>query len=286
MASTASNINDARSDVASTDQVTANLIGSAGRRRDVQASPPKFGYLPTLTLVEHLAVLNAQLHDWRRTRAPSPCNHRLHALTHLVRVLYGRRAAIDLADMVRFPLPLPRPRWVDRAHIKAVLQHLSPATRTSAQLRLTPWSGMRPSQTSRLARSAFHLAAPVPVRHRRARQGRPLSRHPSRRPCYCRRSRPSSPPTPSAPGPPKAQTRPSRQAARKNPATALYRVSDPPLLCDVAPTPGRRPPDIQGPVPPHQRCHHKNLCRADSFHPPRRKSYVFAPCLPINYRVS
>ena len=144
------------------DQVTGNLIGSAERRRDVESWLPKFGHLSTLTLVEHLAALNAQLHDWRRTRAASTCNHRRHALMHLVRVLYGRRAAIDLEDLVRFPLPLPRPRWVDRTHIDSVLQHVSPSTKTSARLRLMHWTGMRPSQMGRLRLADFHLAAPVP----------------------------------------------------------------------------------------------------------------------------
>ena len=143
-------------------QVTGTLIGSAERRRDVEAWLPKFGHLITLTLVKHLAALNAQLHDWRRTRAASTCNHRRHALTHLVRVLYGRRAAVDLVDLVRFPLPLPRPRWVDRTHIDAVLEHLSPGTKTSARLRLMHWTGMRPSQMGRLKRADFHLAQPVP----------------------------------------------------------------------------------------------------------------------------
>lgn len=144
------------------DQVTGNLIGSAERRRDVEAWLPKFGHLPTLTLLEHLAALNAQLHDWRRTRAASTCNHRRHALMHLVRVLYGRRAAIDLEDLVRFPLPLPQPRWVDRAHIDAVLAQLAPGTRTSARLRLMHWTGMRPSQMGRLTRADFRLSDPVP----------------------------------------------------------------------------------------------------------------------------
>ena len=81
---------------------------------------------------------------------------------HLVRVLYGRRAAIDLEDLVRFPLPLPPPRWVDRPHIDAALDHLSPRTKTSARLRLMHWTGMRPSQMGRLTRADFHLADPVP----------------------------------------------------------------------------------------------------------------------------
>ena len=144
------------------DQVTANLIGSAERRRDVEVWLPRFGQLRTVALVEHLAALNAQLHIWRRNRAASTCNHRRHALIHLVRVLYGRRTAIDLEDLVRFPLPLPRPRWVDRAHIEAVLAHLAPNTRTSARLRLMHWTGMRPSQMGRLTRADFHLLDPVP----------------------------------------------------------------------------------------------------------------------------
>ena len=41
-------------------QVTRNLIGSAERRRDIEVWLPKFGHLPTLALVEHLAALNAQ----------------------------------------------------------------------------------------------------------------------------------------------------------------------------------------------------------------------------------
>ena len=144
------------------DQVTGNLIGSAERRRDVEAWLPQFGSLRTLALPEHLAALNAKLHDWRRERAASTCNHRRHALMHLVRVLYGRRAAIDLEDLVRFPLPLPRPRWVDRTHIESVLERLAPGTKTSARLRLMHWTGMRPSQMGRLAHADFRLADPVP----------------------------------------------------------------------------------------------------------------------------
>ena len=144
------------------EQVTGNLIGSAERRRDVKAWLPRFGHLQTHALVEHLAALNAQLHDWRRTRAASTCNHRRHALMHLVRVLYGRRASLDLEDLVRFPLPLPRPRWVDRAHIDAVLEQLSSGTKTSARLRLLHWTGMRPSQMGRLTRADFRLTDPVP----------------------------------------------------------------------------------------------------------------------------
>ncbi len=50
---------------------------------------------------------------------------------------------------MRFPLPLPRPRWIDRLHIESVLEHLAPGTKTSARLRLMHWTGMRPSQTGR-----------------------------------------------------------------------------------------------------------------------------------------
>ena len=144
------------------DQVESALIGRAERRRDVAAWLPQFGHLHTLALPSHLADLNAQLHDWRRTRAASTCNHRRHALLHLVRVLYGRRAASDLADLARFPLPPPRPRWIDRTHIEAVLVYLGPGTKTSARLRLMHWTGMRPSQMGRLRPEDFHLNDPIP----------------------------------------------------------------------------------------------------------------------------
>ena len=149
------------------------MIGSAERRRDVEARLPKFGHLHTLTLVEHLPALNAQLSDWGRTRAASTCNHRRPVLMHLVRMLYGRRAAIDIEDLVRFPLPLPRTRWVDRAHIDAVLERLPPRTKTSARLRLMHWTVMQPSQMARLTRADFRLSDPVPyVSVRRGKGGR------------------------------------------------------------------------------------------------------------------
>ena len=47
------------------------LIGSAERRRDVEVPLPKFDHLLTLALLNHLTTPNAQLHDWRRTRAAS-----------------------------------------------------------------------------------------------------------------------------------------------------------------------------------------------------------------------
>ena len=69
-----------------------------------QVRPPR-----TLALAAHLPALNAQLHEWRDSFAASTCNHRRHALTNLVRVLYGRRASFDLLDLVRFAPP-PRSR--------------------------------------------------------------------------------------------------------------------------------------------------------------------------------
>ena len=144
------------------DQVESTLIGSAERRRDVEAWLPGFGHLRTVSLSDDPAALNAQLHEWRRGRAASTCNHRRHALLHLVRVLYGRRASLDLADLVRFPLPPARPRWIDRAHIEAVLDQLARQTKTAARLRLMHWTGMRPSQMGRLTRADFRLDDPVP----------------------------------------------------------------------------------------------------------------------------
>ncbi|MYN64894.1 MAG: hypothetical protein F4X11_07690 [Acidobacteria bacterium] len=75
------------------DQVTGNLIGSAERRRDVEVWLPKFGHLPTLMLVEHLAALNAQLHDWRRARPAATSTHPPQTPQQIVRTQYPRPPA-------------------------------------------------------------------------------------------------------------------------------------------------------------------------------------------------
>ncbi len=144
------------------DQVQHTLVSFADRRRDLQAWLPRFGHLRTLALPSHLAVLNAQMHDWRETLSAMSCNHRRHALTNLVRVLYGRRAAVELIDLVRFAPPPPRPRWIDRRHIAAVLAHLTPGSMTRVRLELMHWTGMRPSQMGRLRVDDFRLDAPIP----------------------------------------------------------------------------------------------------------------------------
>ena len=122
----------------------------------------RFGHLRTLALPAHLTTLNAQLHEWRRTLAASTCNHRRHALTNLVRILYGRRASFDLLDMVRFAPPPPKPRWVDRRHIADVLAQLTPGSLTRVRLELMHWTGMRPSQMGRLQAEDFRLDEPIP----------------------------------------------------------------------------------------------------------------------------
>ena len=143
------------------------------RRRDLAVWLPRFGHLRTLALPSHLADLNAQLHEWRRTLAASSCNHRRHALVHLVRLLYGRRAAVDLIDLTRFPPALPTLRWVNRANIEAVLGQLTPGSKTGVRLELMHWTGMRPSQMGRLTRADFHLEEPIPyVSVPRGKRGR------------------------------------------------------------------------------------------------------------------
>ena len=156
------------------DQVQHTLLVSLrDRRRDLAVWLPRFGHLRTLALLSHLADLNAQLHDWRRTLAASSCNHRRHALIHLVRLLYGRRAAVDLIDLVRFPPAPPKPRWVHRAQIDAILAHLTPGSKTRVRLELMHWTGMRPSQMGRLTRADFHLEEPIPyVSVPRGKRGR------------------------------------------------------------------------------------------------------------------
>ncbi len=144
------------------DQVKTTLISFGDRRRELLAWLPRFGHLRTLALPAHLPALNAQLHEWRDTLAASTCNHRRHALTNLVRVLYGRRASFDLLDLVRFAPPPPKPRWVDRGHIANVLAEIEAGSVTRARLELMHWTGMRPSQMGRLRAEDFRLDEPIP----------------------------------------------------------------------------------------------------------------------------
>ena len=144
------------------DQVRSSLISFGDRRRDVLAWLPRFGHLRTLALPAHLPALNAQLHQWRDSLAASTCNHRRHALTNLVRVLYGRRASFDLLDLVRFAPPPPKPRWVDRRHIAEVLAHVPAGSVTRVRLDLMHWTGMRPSQMGRLRAEDLRLDEPIP----------------------------------------------------------------------------------------------------------------------------
>ena len=139
------------------DQVQSTLVSFSDRRRDLLAWLPRFGHLRTLSLPSHVAALNAQMHDWRQTLSAVSCNHRRHALTNLVRVLYGRRAAVELIDLVRFVPAPPQPRWIDRRHIAEVLAHLTPGSKTRVRLELMHWTGMRPSQMGRLQVDDFRL---------------------------------------------------------------------------------------------------------------------------------
>ena len=144
------------------DQMQGALVSFGDRRRDLLAWLPRFGHMRTLALPAHVPMLNAQLHEWRNTLAASTCNHRRHALTNLVRVLYGRRASFDLLDMVRFAPPPPRPRWVDRRHIADVLAEVPAGSLTRIRLDLMHWTGMRPSQMGRLRAEDFRLDEPIP----------------------------------------------------------------------------------------------------------------------------
>ena len=83
--------------------------------------PPTCGS-PPRTAAKSSSVTPPRPSTARRTTLPaSRCNHRRHALIHLVRLLYGRRAAVNLIDLVRFPPTPPKPRWIQRTHIDARL---------------------------------------------------------------------------------------------------------------------------------------------------------------------
>ena len=129
----------------------------ADRRHHLGLWAARFGHLRTLTLPQQTAALNDQLRQWRETLSASACNHRRDALTNLVKVLYGRRAAAELVDLVRFTPPPPKPRWIDRGHIADVLAQLTPGSKTAVRLRLMHWTGMRPSQMGRLQPEDFRL---------------------------------------------------------------------------------------------------------------------------------
>ncbi len=143
-------------------QIGNDLVSIADRRHYIGEWAARFGHLKTLALPQHIAALNDQLRRWRETLSVSACNHRRDALTNLVKVLYGRRAAAELVDLVRFARPAPRPRWLDRSHIAAVLAQLTPGSKTVVRLRLMHWTGMRPSQMGRLRPEDFRLDEPTP----------------------------------------------------------------------------------------------------------------------------
>ncbi len=144
------------------DQVDRELTSIADRRYHVGLWVSRFGHLRTLELPQHAGTLNDQLRQWRETHSASACNHRRDALTNLVKVLYGRRAAADFVDLVRFAPPPPRPRWLERTHIADVLAHLTPGSKTVVRLRLMHWTGMRPSQMARLQPEDFRLDESTP----------------------------------------------------------------------------------------------------------------------------
>ncbi len=144
------------------EQVSSELVSMADRRHHIGLWVQRFGHLRTLALSQHITLLNDQLHQWRETLSASACNHRRNALTNLVKVLYGRRAAAELIDLVRFAQPPPKPRWIERSHIAAVLAQLTPGSKTVVRLRLMHWTGMRPSQMGRLQPDDFRLDEPTP----------------------------------------------------------------------------------------------------------------------------
>ena len=132
------------------------------RRQEIGVWLPKFGHLRTLSLPNHINALNAQLREWRASRAASTVNKWRNALTNLVKVLYGRRAAANSSTSCGSGRPRPHPRWVDRDHVLDVLQQLTPGTKTAARLLLMHWTGMRPRQMGELTREDFRLDEDIP----------------------------------------------------------------------------------------------------------------------------
>ena len=143
-------------------QREGELVSIAQRRRNVGLWVEKFGNIRTLTLERHVGELNEQLHGWRKERAAATCNHRRDALMNLVRVLYGKKAASGLSDLVTFKKAPPKSRARKLSDIAEVLAHLEPGTQLRARLELQLWTGMRPSQMGRLTPDDFHLEDEIP----------------------------------------------------------------------------------------------------------------------------
>ena len=140
-----------------------SLVSFPDRQRHLEAWLPRFGHIRTLLLGQHTTALNDQLQQWRERLSPASCNLRRDALTNCVKVLYGRRAVLELVDVIRFRREPTPARWIPRTHIEAVLVRLAPHSKTEARLRLMHWTGMRPSQMGRLTMADFHLdETPIP----------------------------------------------------------------------------------------------------------------------------
>ena len=143
-------------------QVEGQVIGIAARRHDIGVWVKLFGHLQTLQLAYHLNALNEQIREWRKHYGASTCNHRRNALTNLVKVLYGRAAAMGLSDLMSVRPDPPKARWLEREHITAVLHELEPRTRMTARLQMLHCTGMRPKQLGMLTADNFRLDDDIP----------------------------------------------------------------------------------------------------------------------------
>ena len=143
-------------------QVESQLVSGKARRHNIAVWVERFGHLQTLQLVHHMNELNEQMRTWRERYSGSSLRHRRNALTHLVKILYGRTAAQGLSDLVSFPSNPPKARWLEWEHITAVLHELEPGTQMTARLHVLHCTGMRPAQLGRLEAENFRLDDKIP----------------------------------------------------------------------------------------------------------------------------
>ena len=143
-------------------QIDGQMIAIGARRRAIESWLKRFGHLQTLQLTYHLNALNEQMREWRKRYSASTCKHRRNALTNLVKVLYGRAAAMALTDLVNFPPDPPKARWLEREHITAVLRELEAGTRITAGMQMLHYTGMRPVQLGMLTADNFRLDDKIP----------------------------------------------------------------------------------------------------------------------------
>lgn len=127
------------------------MISYVQREADINAWLAVFGHRSRAGLRPD--EIRAQLHAWKTSGlAGSTVNHRRSALSHLYTVLDGKSAWNPLREIPPFKEPAPVARGVPMATVRRILRKM-PRSATKARLTWLAWTGMRPSELTRLTPS-------------------------------------------------------------------------------------------------------------------------------------